>query len=327
MMNMDEILRYRVRPWVFKFVFCGASYLFAYRHVLAPAAYRRQSRKPFDIKNTRPVFQRLQKLWAGRVKNLVADNQWAFGSGDSRDSVHLSVRRRIFCAPEHFRLKNRKYTVRPCSEYNVCPFCFSRRARWLYRKARAFIQGLPDKKKPGVHLSCRVSQYFVPANGFSAQSLWHADAQIASIVRLRKRLTIERAKYKEMRRTVSSTSLGSAWSVVVNPVDNGWQVETRLFLMTEQPPTVFVKTRRAKTSALKRGRAHQKTDLDTVLAPFVVYPKGFLYSYQELAVVMLHARQGLRLYNTTGCLIGERPNGKQAKCSSHGRPAPPAVFE
>lgn len=327
MMNMDDVHRYRVRRWMFKFVFCGASYLFTYRYVLAPAAYRTGPRKPVSVQNARQYFWRLQQLWASRVKNLVADNQWAFGTGDSKDSIHLSVRRRIFCVPEHFRLKNRKYKVRPCSEYNVCPFCFARRARWLYRKTRAFIQGLKDTKKAGVRMSCRVSQYFVPAKGFSAAALWHVDAQHAAIARLRKRLLLEQAKYKEMRRTLSRTALGSAWCVVVNPVDNGWQVETRLFLLTEQRPALFVKTRRAKTGALKRGRADQPADIDAVLAPFVTYPKGFLYSYQELAVAMLRARHGLRLYNTTGCLIGVRPNGQQAKCSAYGHPTPPAVSE
>lgn len=327
MMNLDDVRRYRVRRWVFKFVFRGSSYLFSYRHVLAPATRRVKPRVKFDTKSIRQQFQRLQKLWELRVKNLVADNLWAFGSGDSKDSIHFSVRRRIFCVPEHFHLKNKKYKVRPCSEYNVCPFCFARRARWLYRKACKFIQGLEPHKRPGVHLSCRVSQYFVPANGFTAKALWHPDAQQAAITRLRRRLLAEQTKYKEMRRTLAGSSLGSAWCVVVNPVDNGWQVETRLFLLTAQKPTVFVKTRRAKTGALCRGRANKKADLDAVLAPFVAYPKGFLYSYQELAVVMLHARRGLRLYNTTGCLIGERPSGKQAKCSSHGHSAPPAVSE
>lgn len=313
-MNLDGVRRYKVQPWKFFLVYRGASYLFSYKNVLAQAANRDRPVVSDDTKVIHRQLQKLQKLWATRVKLLVANNLWTFGARELLESVHFSVRRRIFCTPENVKLVNKKYRGRPCSEHQICPFCFARRARWLYKKAATFLKTKTTGQRARVYGACRVARYFVPANGFSAAHCWPDSARQAAVKRLRQRLECEIKKYKTSKNLLRYNTLGSAWFVVVNPVDGGWDIEVRqLSITSTQHRKSFVRLEKFKTVCLRRSKLTTAVALDDVLSPFVAYPKGLLYEYEEMAAVALQARHGLRLFNTTGCLLGQRPNGKDCR--------------
>lgn len=313
-MNLEGVKRYKVQPWKFFLVYRGASYAFSYRHVLAPAANRDRP----VVSNEQSVLYRqlhkLQRLWSTRVKTLVANNLWTFGARDLLESIHFSVRRRIFCTPENVKLVNKHYRGRPCSEYHVCPFCFARRSRWLYKKAVKFLADKTIGQRSRLYAVCRVSKYFVPANGFSDTHCWPDGARDASVKRIRDRLRQEQKKYKAYVKTLRYNTVGSAWYVAVNPVQDGWDVEVRqLSITAAHYRNSFIKLRKAKTAVLARTKLNAPDAWDTVLGPFVIYPKGLLYEYDEMAAVALQARYGLRLFHTTGCLAGKRPNGQNGR--------------
>lgn len=315
-MNLDGIRRYKVQPWRFFLVYRGASYLFAYRRVLAAAANRTKYLASDDKKVIYRQLQKLQRLWAARVKNLVAGNLWTFGSRELLESIHFSVRRRIFCTPEIVKLVNKQYRGRPCSESHICPFCFARRARWLYKKAALFLKEKSLSQRARLYAACRVSKYFIPAHGFSDVHCWPTDARHAAVKKIRSRLEQEIKKYKEYRRTLGYNTVGSAWCVVVNPVAGGWDVEVRqLSIMPSTHRKSFVRLGRARTTCLQKTKLNEPDALDKVMTPFVAYPKGLLYEYDEMAAAALEARYGLRLFKTTGCLVGKRPNAQSANSS------------
>lgn len=326
-MNLEGVKRYKVQPWKFFLVYRGASYLFTYKHVLAPAANRDRP----VVSNEQSVLYRqlhkLQRLWSTRVKTLVANNLWTFGARDLLESIHFSVRRRIFCTPENVKLVNKYYRGRPCSEYHVCPFCFARRSRWLYKKAAKFLKDKTVGQRSRLYAVTRVSKYFVPANGFSDTHCWPDGARQAAAKRIRDRLRQELKKYKEYVRTLRYNTVGSAWCVVVNPVTGGWDVEVRqLSITTARYRNSFIRLQKAKTAVLAKTKLDTEDAWDTVLGPFVTYPKGLLYEYDEMAAVALQARYGLRLFNTTGCLAGKRPNGQNGR-SRQPNPESPSVSD
>lgn len=313
-MNLDGVRRYKVQPWKFFLVYRGASYLFSYKNVLAQAANRDRPVVSDDVKVIHRQLQKLQRLWATRVKLLVANNLWSFGSREFAESVHFSVRRRIFCTPENVKLVNKKYRGRPCSEYHICPFCFARRARWLYKKAAAFLKDKTKGQRMRIYGACRVARYFVPANGFSPDHCWPESAKQAAVKRIRERLEHELKKYKEYSRSLRHSTLGSAWCAVVDPTSGGWNIEVRQLSVTPAHyRKSFVRLKGFKTVALRRSKLTTASVLDDVLSQFVAYPKGLLYEYEEMAAVALQARYGLRLFITTGCLAGKRPNGQESR--------------
>lgn len=313
-MNLEGVKRYKVQPWKFFLVYRGASYLFSYKHVLAPAANRDRPVVSDEQSVLYRQLHKLQRLWSTRVKTLVANNLWTFGARDLLESIHFSVRRRIFCTPENVKLVNKYYRGRPCSEYHVCPFCFARRSRWLYKKAVKFLADKTTGQRSRLYAVTRVSKYFVPANGFSDTHCWPDGAKQAAVKRIRNRLRQELKKYKEYVRTLRYNTIGSAWCVVVNPVADGWDVEVRqLSITAAHYRNSFIRLQKAKTAVLARTKLDAEDAWDTVLGPFVTYPKGLLYEYDEMAAAALQARYGLRLFNTTGCLAGKRPNGQSGR--------------
>lgn len=323
-MNLEGVKRYKVQPWKFFIVYRGASYLFSYKHVLAPAANRDRPVISDEQSVVYRQLHKLQRLWSTRVKTLVANNLWTFGASDLLESIHFSVRRRIFCTPENVKLVNKYYRGRPCSEYHACPFCFARRSRWLYKKAAKFLKDKTIGQRKRLYASCRVSKYFVPANGFSDTHCWPDGARQAAVKRIRVRLAQEKKKYKEHIRTLRYNTVGSAWCVVVNPVTAGWDVEVRqLSITTTHYRKSFVQRPKAKKVVMQRLKCDMPEVLDTVLGPFVTYPKGLLYEYDEMAAVALQARYGLRLFNTTGCFAGKRPNGQNGRRRQPDPESPP----
>lgn len=309
-MSVEDVRRYRVHPWRFFLVYKGASYRFSYRHVLAPAAHRDRPVFNTALGVVQKQLRRLQMLWATRVKSFVVNKLWLFGSGEINESIHFSVRRRIFCTPENVKLVNKKYRGRPCSEYHICPFCFARRARWLYKKAAKFLKEQSPGQRSRLYVACRVSRYFVSANGFSANNCWPESAKKAAIKRLRTRLEQEIKKYKDFSRMLRRTTEGSTWMTTINPVAGGWEIDVRQLSITNSHQCkAFVHNRKAKTTTLVRSKLNVDEAMSDAIAAFVVYPKGLLYEYEEMAAAALHARYGLRLFYSTGCLAGKRPNG------------------
>lgn len=323
-MNLEGVKRYKVQPWKFFLVYRGASYLFSYRHVLAPAANRDRPVVSTEQSVLYRQLHKLQRLWSTRVKTLVANNLWTFGARDLLESIHFSVRRRIFCTPENVKLVNKYYRGRPCSEYHVCPFCFARRSRWLYKKAAKFLKDKTSGQRSRFYAVTRVSKYFVPANGFSDTHCWPDGAKQAAVKRIRNRLRQEQKKYKDYVRTLRYNTVGSAWCVVVNPVTDGWDVEVRqLSITVAHYRNSFIRLQKAKTALLAKTKLDAADAWDTVLGPFVAYPKGLLYEYDEMAAVALQARYDLRLFKTTGCLAGKRPNGQNGRRRQPDPESPP----
>lgn len=314
-MDPSSLKKYRLARWFYFLIYKGASYRFVYQYVLAPIVVK----KPVTVFKTsavRPKIARLRQVWAARVRAFVEQKLWLFGTPTSNESLHATGRRRLFCTPEIVKLRNRKTRGRPCSEFAICPFCFARRARWLYRKLQRAL--FSDNDRRSLYLSCRVSRRFVSARNFAIDRVWSEQDRKFSVRKLRERLQAARRQYADERYQLVVGTLGTAWTVIVDPTDDGWYVETRQLLLTRgKPRGLFLKRSRSHTVAFVRCCATDKAAIQQVLQPFCAYPRGLLYGCEELAAAAMHGRRKLRLTRTTGCLVGKRPSSptKEARSS------------
>lgn len=317
-MNLDAINRYRVPKFIFYLVYRGASYRFAYKHVLAPVTSAKKTRCSYNVGVVYKQFNKLRKIWVRRVKSLVTNDLWTPGYREIEESVHSSVRRRLFCTPHCVELKNPHHRGRPCSEFNFCPFCFARRMSGLYRKAHTFFNSIPDADKCNYFVTCRVRQITVKAVGFSPAFIWSPSRALAAKKTLREALRREQQRYQETCRNLRCHAEGSAHYIVINPTNNGWVIESRLFMFSKgKPKNVFVRHKRARTLYFAVEPMHDRRAMERALAPFVAYPKGLLYGFEELAAAALQARYNLRLFKTTGCLRKKSDDSSVAH-SGHG---------
>jgi hypothetical protein len=121
---------------------------------------------------------------------------------------------------------------------------------------------------------------------------------------LRELLKNEKRKYKQIRRQLQRKTYGSLWRVVVNPIDEGWDIQVRQFFIT-RPKAKRPVTRTRKSSTpifLQSAPTTNFSATMTLLGQFVRYPSGLLTSYAELTASVFHSRNNLRLSNATGCL-------------------------
>jgi len=161
-------------------------------------------------------------------------------------------------------------------------------------------------------ITCRISTRVVAAPNF-AQIGWDDEAVFSYASLLRQALLAEIRNYKKIRRDLARKTYGSAWFVIVNPVDAGWELQTRQLFVTK--PKAKKPVYRAKNSSSIFLQSAKITDIDAVVdvaGAFVEYPRGLLIGYVELAAAALHARSNLRLYNATGCLY-RRNTAKKRK--------------
>jgi hypothetical protein len=120
---------------------------------------------------------------------------------------------------------------------------------------------------------------------------------------LRNVLGKEIEKYAMLKKELRKHTYGSLWRVAVNPSDTGWELQIRQFYLTR--PKAKRPAKRAQKSAAIFLQSAKISDFDatmSALGEFVSYPQGLLTGYAELTAASLHARNGLRLSNATGCL-------------------------
>jgi hypothetical protein len=290
-----------------------SSQVFAYRYVIIPAAniVRIKSPTPTLIKAR---LKRAHIFWFRRVKELISRDLWLPSPAvNSLQSQQASIKRCLYCRPTSITYKwpNGEPNIRLCGRHSFCPFCAARNAEDVYRRVSRFIRKQQNKKK-GLVATCRIATYFLPAKDFDAAG-WTDENVLAYTKELRILLTAEIAKYKKIRRQLKTHTAGSLWRVVLNPADNGWEVQIRQLFISR--PNAKRPVNRAKKSAAIFLQSAKIADFKAsmaVLGAFVKYPTGLLLGYVELTAAALNARDGLRLSNGTGCLY-RRGRVKKAK--------------
>jgi hypothetical protein len=271
---------------------------------MVPAANK--TRKSRAVR-TRSIIKRLKQShrnWFMRVKELVLRKLWTPASEYlTEDSQKSAVKRCMYCMPttvEHEAVRG-PVNLRLCGRPDICPFCYGRRAEDLFRR---FVRASATLRKTQSKLivTCRIATYIVPAKKFTEIG-WSQENMFDNAGILRRLLTTEIANYKKISRKLARDTEGSAWRIVTNPIDTGWEIQVRQLFITR--PRAARPVNRAKKSATIFLQSAKLTDTDAaidIVGAFVEYPRGLLTSYAELTAAVLHARTGLRLNNATGCL-------------------------
>lgn len=297
------IERDRMQTWRIVRVSTRTAQRFAVRHVFYPASGKRRPAHELRHNFVLRTVHRLHGLWFQRVKDLVTNQFWVPGALDATRSSRLFTLRRVLnCRPTavFFRHGNAGL-IRPCKQYKICPFCWGRLSAFLYRRMKTRIRAA-RKTNDQLVLACRVISVFVPAPDFN-NAVGFTVADVASHAKkLRALFTQYREQYKTLRKTLQRKTLGSAWRVVVDPQEAGWNVEIRQLLLV--PPgkraLPWMKIRAARTVYLESVKAADDDAVYPLLGRFAEYPKGLLTSYVELSAAYVQASYGLRLITGTG---------------------------
>lgn len=292
------------RRWRIKFVQRFRSQVFAYRHVIIPAVTHKRKFLSLKPESIRKRLWRAHLLWFNRIKELACRELW-FPSPryNSLQTKKASVQRCMYCRPTNlvYRWPRGEVELRLCGRFNSCPFCSARAAEDLYKRVSRAIKGL---QKRGVFAiaTCRIVTYKITAADF-AQSGWDIANVYANAEKLRELLKGEQYKYKKLRKQLRAQTFGSMWRVVVNPVDDGWEIQIRQFFITRPRARRPVnRARKASAIFLQSAKINDFQATMELLGCFVKYPSGLLTSYVELTAAVFHARNNLRLTNATGCL-------------------------
>lgn len=291
-----------------------AAHLFAYRFVLVPAANKVCK---FGAVRTRTLIARARQAhrnWRNQLRQLFTRNLWSPGSFFlSRDLQLASVSRCLNCRPTIFKYywRKNKEIINPCGRFAICPFCYARRAEDLYRRVVRAIVGL-QKTTNNAIVTCRIETYAIAAPDF-AESGWDDAHLPRNALLVRKALISELLKYRKIKRELARKTYGSAWTVVVNPIDAGWEIQIRqLFITTPRARKPVNRAKKSATIFLHSAKITNVDEAANVAGFFVEYPRGLLLGYTELVAAALHARENLRLYNATGCLY-RRNTAKKAE--------------
>lgn len=289
--------------------------VFSYRYVIKPAANYRRAFAFHTFHVVIAHLKRAYKYWFYRCRELVCADLWLPTSPDNNATViRRAVTHCLYCVPTQVLLhKNRiPLPVNPCSQYHICPFCASRLAEDLYRR---LIRALDETRDTSANLlaTYRCERYFVPARNFEDTG-WSNTQFRLHIAKLASYLRDERIRYQKISKELSTQTLGSLWSVVPYPVDNGWMVEIRQFYLTH-PKAKRPANRKRNSSTLTHLTANTRNvkQVINLLGEFVTYPRTLLTAHVELTAVVLHARRGLRLLNGTGQLYrkGRKPSAEK----------------
>jgi hypothetical protein len=293
------------RKWAIKKVQRFRSQLFAYRYVIIPAASNKRKFARLTPASIRRRLWRAHVLWFRRIKELACRELWFPSPRYSSLFVKsASVKRCLYCRPTNlvYRWADGEPNLKLCGRTSSCPFCAARHAEDLYKRVSRSIRDLSKRGIPAVAV-VRVSNYFVSAKAFEDVG-WDVANMYKNAGVLREILQTEKAKYKQIRRQLQRRTYGSLWRVVVNPVDAGWEIEVRQFLIT-RPKAKRPVIRTRKPSApifLQSAPVANFSATMALLGRFVLYPSGLLTAYAELTAAVFHARNNLRLSNATGCL-------------------------
>ena len=281
---------------------------------MVPAANK--TRKSRAVR-TRSIINRLKQAhrnWFMKLKELVLRKLWTPASEYLTDDMQVAaIKRCLYCMPTSVEHTSKRGPVklRLCGRPDICPFCYGRRAEDFFRR---FVRSVNEVRKTqsGLIIVCRIATHVIPAKKF-AEIGWSQENVFHNAGILRRALVAEIANYKKIRRNLSKDTAGSAWRVIVNPVDTGWEVQIRQLFITR--PRAKRPVNRAKKSAtifLQSAKFENTPEAVDVVGAFVEYPRGLLTSYAELTAAILHARTGLRLHNATGCLY-KRNTKKRVK--------------
>jgi hypothetical protein len=166
--------KFRLPKWAVAKVGRTKSQSFAIEFTLG--LYRKSGWRAVNRTNT------FRKLWAQRLKELLARQLWTLDTKGCQDPYHsdfdlkkfvFSYRRAICCRPAYLYYMRKKdcsinHQIRPCWRTKICPFCFANISMDQYRYVKGFVN--KRLRKHGNHTDlvavCRIVRQFVPAYGF-----------------------------------------------------------------------------------------------------------------------------------------------------------------
>ncbi len=310
------------RRWRVRFVQRFRSQVFAYRHVIIPAVTHKRKFRSLMPASIKRRLWRAHLLWFALIKELACRELWLPSPRyNSLQIKKSSVQRCMYCRPTNlvYYWPKDEVQLRLCGRFSSCPFCAARHAEDLYKRVSRAIKGL---QKRGVFAvaTCRIETYKVLAKDFE-QIGWDINNVYENAGILRNVLQGEQHKYRQLKKQLQAQTFGSLWRVVVNPVDDGWEIQIRQFFITR--PKARRPVNRAKKSSAIFLQSAKISDFQATMAAlgcFVEYPRGLLASYVELTASVLHARNNLRLSNGTGCLY------KRGRVSTPKVEPPPVVI-
>lgn len=313
----------RLPRWRIARVGCRSGQLFAAQFTLGVntrAAIKKQALK-------------FRRRWATCLQNLALHRLWAFYPNAPTDitiwsfnlpKFGLTYRRCICCRPSFlfFYLGRRSpedkkinHQIRPCNR-PVCPFCFARRAQWLFICVKRVLNQWRRERTNPVVLTYRTRCEFVPALSFSPTAGCDAEAVLKMSRDLRKVIKRHCAAYRQLERSKQlRKTLGSLWRVVVIPAEAGWFVETRQVIALPRSVRAtreyFVQldnsVRSTTTGTIARLTVDPRQDRQVFsdafyqfFGEFCRYPETLLSSHAELIAVVLWATANLRSISATG---------------------------
>jgi hypothetical protein len=292
----------RMKDWRIASVSTRTAQRFSIRYVLYPASVLRRHSKEMRFECIVRMVHRVHGLWFRRVKDLITNRMWQPGDLHATRSSQLFTFRRVMnCRPSsvYFRFGNTG-RLRPCKQHRVCPFCWGRVAALLYRRFKRRITSA-RKTHDKLVLTCRVVTYPVRVKNFNNAQGLSPEEMLAQARRLRDLFTKQRADYRQLVKQLQRKTVGSAWRVLVNPQEDGWNIEVRqLFLARPRAQLPRIKWRGAKTTLLESVKFSDDERIYALLGAFMTYPAGLLTAYAELTAVYLQASYGLRLASGTG---------------------------
>lgn len=278
-----------------------ASQIFSYRHVIVPAANIQTNPQNPTNELIKKRVQRASRYWFKRVQELANRELWLPTPGYSAiDVQHASVRRCLYCRPSIVTYRGDIH-VKPCGRPEVCPFCAARKAEDMFKRVSRNLRSL-KKRQDNVIAVCRIESYPVYAKDFSTRG-WDKENVFKNAKWLQEICIAEQRKYKNINRQLKEKTFGSLWRLVIDPTDDGWQIQIRQFFLVR--PKAQRPVNRAKKSAaifLQSAKIESSKDTLDVLGKYVEYPSGLLVSYAELTAAALLAKTGMRLNYATGVL-------------------------
>jgi hypothetical protein len=295
------IEKYRIQRWRIKRVSGRVSALLALRYVLYPAANVRRLKSELTYNAVVKMVDRLHKLWFNRAKDIIARQLWCPGGMALRSADILTFRRVINCRPSCvFYKRGNKGKLRPCKRDRFCPFCWARTAAFGYRNFKHQLRQA-RRKQPNLALVYRVLSHKVPAAGFDVFTGYTPAQILAQAEKLRGVIEQHRELHKKLAKPLQRKTLGSAWRVVVNPIDDGWVVEVRqLFLWLPKKTLPLAHYPGTTETAIQSVCAHDDDAVLDTIGKFFEYPAGLMTTYLELVAVYLQASSNMRMLSGTG---------------------------
>lgn len=292
----------RMKDWRIVSISTRTAQRLAIRYGLYPAAGQRRHRSEMQCDYIVRMIHRVHGLWFRRAKDLITNHLWQpCGLNATRSSRLMTFRRVLNCRPSNvfFRFGNAG-RLRPCQQPRICPFCWSRLIAFLYRRFKRRIS-TARKTQDNLVLTCRVISYPVRIADFNNACGLEPEEMLTHARRLRDFLTQQRVQYTKLVKQLQRKTVGSCWRVVVDPQEDGWNIEVRqLFLIKQRVRPPLIKWRGSKTVFSKSVKVSDDEAMLPVIGEFMKYPTGMLTTYAELAAVYLQAGYNLRLASGTG---------------------------